>query len=384
MDEHAPDRRKVILVGPTSPPYTGMAAAFNTLVEGMRERRIAHDVVDLTRTGTLQGVSLGRVVQYVRILSAYLGSMASGRGTVYITIAQSRQGFFRDMVMIHIASVFGHRVVLHLHGGAYDRFYEEQPPWLRKLIRSTLLKADSVLVLSERLKKMFDFEPALESRLRVVQNGLPFGAAGRAARQTKRLPGPGEPIRILYLSNLIESKGYLDLLEAVSILTGRHGLNVICDFCGLFLPHRDDRRLKGADGRKVFDEFVKNNRLEKIAVYRGPVTGDGKRELLEKAHFFVLPTGYDNEGQPISIIEAMAHGCVIVSTDYRAIPDMVEDGATGRLVARGNPEAIADAIREISSDPERYEKMSAAAMRLYEAKFTREAYIDRLIPAIVN
>lgn len=57
--------------------------------------------------------------------------------------------------------------------------------------------------------------------------------------------------------------------------------------------------------------------------------GEQKRELLKKCYLFALPTRYPNEGQPISILEAMGNGMFIITTDHAGIPDIVEDGVNG-------------------------------------------------------
>src|SRR6185295_12579955 len=113
-------------------------------------------------------------------------------------------------------------------------------------------------------------------------------------------------------------------------------------------------------------------------------SGDAKRRALEEAHLFLLPTRYSNEGQPVSIIEAMAHGCVVVSTDYRAIPDLVDDGVTGVLVPYGAPGAIADAVEALVRDPGRYAEMSRAAIARFRARFTRRGHLDTILPHLLE
>ncbi|HEU4451539.1 MAG TPA: glycosyltransferase, partial [Longimicrobium sp.] len=79
----------------------------------------------------------------------------------------------------------------------------------------------------------------------------------------------------------------------------------------------------------------------------------------------------------------MAHGNVVVSTDYRAIPDLVEDGVSGRLVPYGRPEAIAEAVSEAVETPGRFEEMSRAAVARFRGHFTREAHLERLLAHIL-
>lgn len=371
----------LLLVGPLPPPVNGQSSAFAMLVEGARARGIPCCVVDLAGEGGGNNVSWRRVFDHVGILTDFLRRAAVGRKTVYLTIGQFRAGFLRDMVLIACSSLFRHRIVCHLHGGNYDGFYASQPAWLQRLIRVTLLRADRILILGEKLTAMFEFEPRLRTKLEVVPNGLPYSIAPLGP---KELPPEGEPIRILFLSNLIESKGYLDLLDAIGLLVEDWRLNVVGHFCGLFIRNpSDDVRVKNVDqARDLFEGFVRAHRLERQVRYRGLVTGADKEAELRAAHFLVLPTWYNCEGQPLSIIEAMAHGCVVIATDYRAIPDLVEDRITGRLVPDRDPRAIAAAIAELAAEPKRYRDLSEAALRRFQRRFTREAHLDRILPLL--
>ncbi|HEU0302743.1 MAG TPA: glycosyltransferase, partial [Longimicrobium sp.] len=203
----------------------------------------------------------------------------------------------------------------------------------------------------------------------------------------KTLPAAGEgPVRILYLSNLVESKGWLEVLEAVRLLRDRLGPRIRCDFHGLFLANpADDRRITSAEqARGTFEAFVARHGLHEVVRYGGVASGEAKRQALAGAHFFVLPTRYNNEGQPVSIIEAMAHGNVVVSTDYRAIPDMVVDGETGALVPCGDPAALADAIGGLIEDPARYAAMSRAAVERFRRRFTRRGHLDAILPHLLE
>lgn len=87
-------------------------------------------------------------------------------------------------------------------------------------------------------------------------------------------------------------------------------MRVEASFWGSFLANKpDDIRVTGpGQARELFKSLVRERGLGANICYRGVVSGAEKLRALEWAHFFVLPTHYDNEGQPLSIIEAMAQG----------------------------------------------------------------------------
>jgi len=381
------DRSRLVLVGMLPPPVTGQSLGFELIVRGAGERGLEHDVINLAGSGGDWGgrPTVGRAFEYLFILLEYARRVTGGRKVVYLMISQTLAGFARDLAMIWYAKVWGHRIACQLRGGNYDAFYAGQPRWIRRLIRKTLRMTDAILVLGEEIRREFDFEPALRDRIVVVPNGLPMSVDGPV--RAKQLPRTEhEPIELLFLSNLIESKGWLETIEAVSLLVKDHGLNIVCRFRGRFLQNQaDDVRVRSDEhAQRLFEERVSELGLEDVAVFEGPVSGQAKVDALRRAHFFILPTRYIFEGQPISIIEAMAYGCVVVSTRYRAIPELVEDGRTGFLVPAGQPEAIAGAIAEGCRSPGRFEELSEEARRRFLERFTADRHLENLFSTVMD
>jgi glycosyltransferase involved in cell wall biosynthesis len=147
----------------------------------------------------------------------------------------------------------------------------------------------------------------------------------------------------------------------------------------------DDRRVRNArQARLLFDSFVNQHGLNEAIRFHGVVTGDKKQGLLQSAHFLVLPTNYDAEGQPISIIEAMAYGCVVIATAYRAIPDMVDPGVTGWLVPFESPHRIAEGVLACIENPDTFQSMSDAAITLVRRRFTQETHVERLLAILLQ
>jgi glycosyltransferase involved in cell wall biosynthesis len=377
----------LILVGALPPPTTGQALAFEMLVKGINERKIPYKIVNISSKKKVldQVASWGRMSEYIIILLEYMCKVLFRNNTVYIIIAQSRRGFFRDLFMIWIARMNRNKIICHLHGGNYDNFYRSQPKWLRWLIRKTLLQVNDIIVLGEKLRGNFNFEPRLRENIQVIPNGFPF--KNPPVTLPKKLPKTGdEPIHILFLSNLIESKGYLEVLKSIKILVKENGINVQSYFCGTFManPSDDDSVENEEHARQIFENYIKKHELMNNVYYCGSVTADKKINMLTKAHFFVLPTNYNNEGQPLSIIEAMAYGNVVISTDYRAIPDMIVNNVTGFLLPSRHPQLIADAVLKTISDPKRYSSMSEASIEYYKKHFTYEKHLGCMIPLLLK
>lgn len=367
-----------LLVGPLPPPATGQSVSFDMLQRELRRRGSSCRVIDLSRGDWNAGGGSGlrRALQMTLAIARFAAGLLAGYRSVYLTIAQSRSGFVRDAIMIWLAVAVRGRVVVHLKGGNYDGFYAAQPAWLRAIIRATLRRVERILVLGQGLVRMYDFEPRVGSRVGVVPNGLPEDFAGMSKR------APANELRVLFLSNLIESKGYFDVLEALGRLS-RAGVPFRARFAGEFVRSVDDVSVRSAEeARARFEAHIDELGLADRVEYLGAVSGSRKWDLLAESHVFLLPTRYVNEGQPVSIIEAMAYGCPVITTRYRAIPDLVVEGETGHFVEYGDAAGIAARLRALASDPEAYEAMSEAAVARFRRQFTMEAHLERIVPLI--
>jgi glycosyltransferase involved in cell wall biosynthesis len=99
-------------------------------------------------------------------------------------------------------------------------------------------------------------------------------------------------------------------------------------------------------------------------------------EEFRQADVFVLPSR--NEGLPVALIEAMSHGCAIVSTPVGSIADAIISEQTGLLVDIGDSDALAKALFRLVESRELRVRLGAAARTKFAASFTLPNYISEL------
>jgi glycosyltransferase involved in cell wall biosynthesis len=365
-----------ILIGVLPLPINGQTLAFQALTNELGGEIL---FLDGRRNTSFVSVFL-KIITFLGLLFRLIFKLLFKKYHVYHTVSQSLEGFARDLPIVWFSQLFGSKIIVHIHGGNFDGFYHSQKPFVQKLIRKMLMMTDSIIVLSESLIKMLDFEPTLRSKIKVIPNGLPWSLEDNLFT-FKRLPiQKDEPIKIIFLSNLIESKGYLDVLEATEMLINRFNYNIQIDFCGEFIQYDDALRFqKIEDAKSYFFDFIKHKNLSQNIHYQGIVDGKTKQKLLQNAHFFILPTHYKNEGQPISIIEAMANRCVVLTTNYRGISDMIKQNETGIFVEFNQPQNIAEQIHLIIQNPQQYEKIAENAYQKFIRNYTKENHLKTLI-----
>jgi glycosyltransferase involved in cell wall biosynthesis len=90
----------------------------------------------------------------------------------------------------------------------------------------------------------------------------------------------------------------------------------------------------------------------------------------------LLVVSSDNEGTPVSAIEAMASSCPVVATRVGGLPDFIEDHKTGRLVAPRNPEPLAGAVVELLQNPQMARELGKTAQEFVRRRFTAERLLS--------
>jgi len=97
--------------------------------------------------------------------------------------------------------------------------------------------------------------------------------------------------------------------------------------------------------------------------------------VLAVADLFVQSS--DWEGLPVAVLEAMACRLPVVATAAGGTPDIIKDGETGRLVAVGDPTALADALLDLLADPQEAIKLGEAGFELVRSQYNQDAFLDR-------
>jgi glycosyltransferase involved in cell wall biosynthesis len=273
---------------------------------------------------------------------------------VYVAIAQSRLGFVKDALVVNAAAAAGRPVVAHMHGGNFSGFYEALSKIEQALVQRTLDRISRVVVLAEGLKS--DFRMMREWPARTVPISNACDVPMSPPRQLHR-----GRLRVLYLSNLIVSKGYREVVLAVSDLAKeRPALQVRLDVAGSLSPGTDfpDAAAQQADLEHLFSQLP----ATVAANYHGPVDGLRKQTLLREADVFVLPTWYINEGQPIAVLEALTSALPVVATDWRGIRESLPDEMASLLVPPRDPSAIGTRLAWLVDRPDFFSAMSRSAI----------------------
>lgn len=171
----------------------------------------------------------------------------------------------------------------------------------------------------------------------VVHNGIDLESFQPASFEGR------DPRHILAVGRLVPKKGFHDLLDACQELRER-GIEFRCTVAG------------GGSEAVPLARKCTDLDLDDVVTFTGPLKVDAVRDLMAEAAVFALPccVGPDSnvDALPTVLLESLASGLPAVSTALSGVPEIIEDGVEGRLVAPDAPTEIADALAALLTSAE--------------------------------
>lgn len=347
-----PRATDVLIVGPAGYRTEGTGGIGRYIAEQQRHLtgRVSVDIVD-TAVRTPE-----RPTEYLRtlltILVGWLRFLGHSRPDIVHVHTSHQFSFYISTPYVVIASLLWDcPVILHVHGSSFDTFIDDASPPVAMLQRRVFALCEATVALSEGWREVLA-QRVNPDRIVVVPNGV-------APEEYDPAP-PGDRPHLVFVSNHIERKGIVEVTEAIDRLQDA-GVAFRATLAG-----------SGPLSHHAAAVARKHDAVE----YRGYISEEEKRELLNEGSVFVLPTRA--EGLPIAILEAMAGGNAIVSTDVGAIASIV-DAENGALVSPTDVEELTTTLERLLSTPEATDRMGRVSRQRIEDGYAWPDLIDELL-----
>jgi glycosyltransferase involved in cell wall biosynthesis len=293
--------KKILFIGPLPPPIDGQSKATAAGFDALNSK--SHLVViDLNRN-SLRRDFVAQILRIFTILLVFIKVFyyRFRVNSIYLSISESTLGNIKDIIIYILLIGKLNNLTIQMLGGSGINSIVNNKKFISKVNKFFISKFSGVIVEGKFGKRIFqNFLP--DHKINIINNfsdEFLFISDDDFHNKFKTF----EKINILYLSNMIKEKGYYELAEAFINLPVDYKNYFSINFVGCFSSNSE---------KNIFLKMVAN---EKNINYLGPfLDGVDKKNLYLQSHIFCLPTYYPYEGQPISILEAYATGCVVMTT----------------------------------------------------------------------
>ena len=289
---------KVTIIGQIQNKKTGLGKSINDFIDFCNENATHTTTIDITDNKKF-------FKHCYRIL-------ASDTEVFYFTPSGSLGGNIRDSFYLWLMILKQKKIVTHFHNSAFgnvvnrNRILQFINKWIYKHI-------NRIIILGYKSKEMFETLMVPNSKFEVIRNGIDeeLFISEEKLNQKKHT----QPFNVIYFSNMIKDKGYDIVLEVAKKMQGNSKYHFY--FSGKFF----DKQLEEAFKKDI-------SGMNNVTYYNG-VYGKEKKNLLQKMHYFILPS--KEEALPISMLEAMANGLYIIVSNVGVISEVIEPEASHLL-----------------------------------------------------
>ncbi len=391
---------KLLVVAHTPPPLHGQSKMVELFIQSLdkADSKITPIHLNLKFVKNIEDISkfqLRKVILliYYCLKLTWLLIRHNPYAVYYIPAPAKRITIYRDLLILLFLKLFKSRIIFHWHAVGLGGWFinRENHGFLNRFENSLLnlfyRNADLSIVLSNSSRA--DAETFYPKQTVVIHNGIPdpcseFHQTVLPHREEK-LAGRiailrGEEIidsalifNFIFLSQCSREKGLFDALSGLKLLAEniclKHPkIKINFQIAGIFPSKEEERSF-----REISE---KQNEVE--VTFCGFVKGEAKRLLLAEGDCLLFPTYYANEGFPVAVIEALAFGLPVLTTNWRGIPEIIGVDYDF-LIPIHEPKLIAEKAYDILHYPH-----FAQLRKRYEENFTYKKFTLDMRKAILG
>lgn len=313
----------------------------------------------------------------------------------YVPAPGKAVALYRDWLVMLLCRPFFEKIILHWHAAGLAKWLETSVQIRSRALTYRLFKPVALSIVLSNYN-LADAKKLLSRQIRVVSNGIPdpcpnFAETILPRRRDrflarKQLAAGATPVdyssahtgddphivRVLYLAHCTREKGLFAAMEGIAaanrnLAARKSPLRMKLFVAGNFVT---------ASEQSDFERMIQTPEHANSVEYLGFISDAKKVQALQDADLFCFPTQYLGENQPVNLIEAMAFGLPIVTTQWRSLPEMFPPNYPG-LVRGQSAQEIADALFNLTT-----QKTGEQLRENFLKHFTLERHLASLAEAI--
>lgn len=310
---------KLLCILHRSPPFHG-AAKVGDFVASSQQLHNAFDCRFITIKSSdsiedIGKINIKKIYLFAALYFKVLWALLTFRPQkVYFTASVDGAAFFRDVIISTLWKTLQRfksvDVFYHYHTKGISEFIGSSS--LKLALTRFFLKNVNLVLLTPMLEQDFSSVRTFK-KIYYLPNGIENTLSDTAFDKlvSEKYPLTG-PLQVLYLSNMIKSKGYFEVLKLAE--RTKH-MDIHFNFAGGWQSTEDE---------KEFFNYIAEHDLEKCVTFHGFVNGERKKALWEQSHLMLFPTRYKAESFGLVIIEAFSYGIPVIATDEGSIPSIID------------------------------------------------------------
>jgi colanic acid/amylovoran biosynthesis glycosyltransferase len=250
-----------------------------------------------------------------------------------------------------ITSFYGYDITMYKYKNKYDDLFE---------------RGDLILLLIDSWKKEFlnlgcNEQKIVVHKIGIDTNKIPFSCSDKSR---------GDRVKLITVARLVEKKGVKYAIQAVGEVIKKY-------------PHIDYCIIGDGPLRNGIQNLINELHLNHNVRIVGWKAQEEVKKLMQDSDILLAPSVVgedgDQEGTPVVLMEAMAHGLPVLSTQHSGIPELVQDGKSGFLVPERDVQALADRLEYLISHQELWPEMGRVGRAYVERHHDINKLNDRLV-----
>lgn len=368
----------VLIVGQTPPPFGGQAIIINNILHFLSDYDNVYHVKmnfanEMDDIGKFQFTKILKIIPLV--LKIWIIKIRKNANLLYFPSSggEKKGPLYRDLLVLLFTQFLFRKVVIHFHAGGLEKLFNSLNFIEKAIFKLAYSRVSDAIISSKRL--LNDSNIINPDKTHIFPLGIKdaITTSNMFPRLNQTNANLGV-IKLLFVSVLKESKGIFIFLEVCKNLRDK-GIK--------FQAHILGKSESTLIEEKIFS-FIEKYSLQNYIVLAGVKVDLEKYYYFYNSHIFCFPTFFESETFGVVNIEAMMFSLPIISTEWRGIPDIVEDGVNGYLCPIRDVDTFQQKVEVLIKNNKLRNEFGENSRRMFLEKYEESIFKDNLIRVFTN